>query len=458
MRLSDLHERRVAVWGSGREGQAVVRALRRLGISSTVVFVDDSVDGADTIEGTDVRRGGDGVAALLDAEVVVRSPGVSRYRDETRSLHEAGVPITTATNLFLAEEPAHVIGVTGTKGKSTTTALITHLLETVDVRSQAAGNLGQPPLDLLGVVDPQWWVLELSSFQCADLVTSPHIGVLTTLSAEHLDWHGDEQTYRRDKLNLFEHRPDIVSIVNINDAGAAGVAGELPNVVRSGVAPGVHVTNGAFWSDTVELFPSGAMPLPGKHNLDLGCLALAVVQSTGVDLAARADVLRDAMAAFEGLPHRLRLVAEYDGVRYVDDSLSTTPLAAIAALDAYAGTPTTVLLGGFDRGLDCTDLARRVASSRDVKVVTMAKSGPRFADLITSAIAEEGGDATTVVHRADDLESAVRKAALLTPRGGVVLLSPAAPSFGEFTDYAQRGQAFRVAAERLAAKRASKQK
>ncbi len=441
MRLSDLTHKRVVIWGAGRETGAVLRAAERQGIHLDARIIDEN-DGQGTIEMVPVLRGANAMKQLETADVIIRSPGISRYRPELVDAVARGVKVTSATNLWFAEEYRNVIAVTGTKGKSTTSSLIAHLLDGVGKTAQLAGNIGQSPIDFVGRTLPDWWVLELSSFQTSDLTRSPDIAVLTTLSAEHLDWHGSYEHYRDDKLNLFSHNPSTISVVNMTDPGAKGLAPLLPHVVEVSDMSGVYIDKNAFYYNGARLFPASGLQLVGRHNLQLACLALTAVAQTGVSLTNEASALERALRTFEALPHRLAPISSFNNVLYVDDGLATVPAATMVALDAFADRPTTVLLGGHDRGISYEELGAHIAErTTDLRVLTMPANGERIAQAIDHALQRHPND-HVVINATTGLEDAVRQAAVITPPGGVVLLSPAAASFGAFRDYVERSDAF----------------
>ena len=404
MRLSELEGRRVGIWGAGREGRAAAAAVERAGGQVEVVATDD-VPG-------DVGR-------LGDCDVVIRSPGVSRHRPEVARMAEDGVVMTTGTDLFFAEpRTATVIGVTGTKGKSTTSALIAHLLRAAGASAELGGNIGLPLLDLLTRAEPSFYVVELSSFQISDLQRGPDVVVLLNLYREHLDWHGSEEAYVADKLRLAALPGVRVAVVNARDerlAAAVGPGVEL-RVFGDGEPPSVEGT-----------------ALRGEHNRLNLAAALAAVEAVGVAVGG----LAEAMESFEALPHRLEVVAERDGVTWVNDSIATTPEATVAALQAFADRPVTLIAGGFDRGQDYAGLGRAIAAhAPGVSLIALPETGARLASEVPDAV------------HAGDLGEAVGLAAASTPAGGLVLLSPAAPSFGAFRDFEERGESFRDAVSR----------
>ncbi|MBM2615492.1 UDP-N-acetylmuramoyl-L-alanine--D-glutamate ligase [Actinoplanes sp. LDG1-06] len=441
MRLADLKGRSVAVWGTGREGRAAVTAISPYG-PSRLIAVDDSANFLSvTWEGELAAQaplaGGDhAFPALVTADVVVRSPGVPQTHPWMKELRERGVPVTGGSALWMADHAARTIGVTGSKGKSTTSSLISHLLAAVDRPNVFGGNIGVPLLDL---PDAPLYVLELSSYQCSDLTDSPRVAVVTSLFPEHLDAHGGEKEYYRDKLNLLRHGPEMI-VVNGTDERLRdeirGVtdANGFPPIPAAADDSRFRVEDEMVFCSDEPLFPRSALRLKGAHNGRNLCVALAVLDGLGVDVPGEKDRLAAAVASFEGLPHRLTEIADPSGLTFVDDTLSTSPYATMHAIDAYAGKPLTVLVGGTDRGLDYTVL-RDFLADRELTVIGMPDSGPR----ILGALA--GLDGVTTVP-AEDLADAVRLSRELTPEGGVVLLSPAAPSYGQFRNYEHRSEAF----------------
>jgi UDP-N-acetylmuramoylalanine--D-glutamate ligase len=368
------------------------------------------------------------VAAVLaghapdDLEAVVRSPGVSPYRPAIADLVAAGVPTVTPTGWWLArDQRPGLVAVTGTKGKSTTAAMTAHILRAAGHDVALCGNIGRSPLTGVEHAD-QTVVIELSSYQLADLDARVPIAGLTTLLRDHVPWHGSVARYHADKLKLLDladrrlatRRAAVHPAVASRVDAVADVAAQ-----RERLAAAVH-----------------AAGLVGDHLVDDAALAVALADAA---LVATGTVttpgeLLDALTDFSPLPHRLTPIGWVDGRRYVDDSISTVPEAALAALAAYrAEGPVTLILGGDDRGQILDDLAGELAASGAVAVVTGV-----LADRLVAALAAVGVDPV----RAGDLPEAVHLAAARTPVGGTVVLSPAAPSFGTHRDFVHRGEHF----------------
>jgi UDP-N-acetylmuramoyl-L-alanine---L-glutamate ligase len=440
VRLADLTGRSVAVWGTGREGRAAVTAIAAHG-PSRLLAVDDSasylsVPWEGELAALAPLAGGEhAFGALAAADVVVRSPGVPQTHPWMRELRSRGITVTGGSALWMADHAARTVGVTGSKGKSTTSSLISHLLAAAGRPNVFGGNIGVPLLDL---PPAELYVLELSSYQCSDLTDSPRVAVVTALFPEHLDAHGGEQEYYRDKLNLLAHRPELIVLNGADERLAAHTRGVTDANGFAPVSAGAGDSrfrvepDGFVYCSDDPLFPRSAFRLRGVHNERNLCVALAVLDGMGVDV--REPAVAAAVAAYQGLPHRLAEIEDPSGLTFVDDTLSTSPYSAMHAIDAYQGRPLTVLVGGTDRGLDYAPL-REHLRDRELTVIGIPDSGPRI-------IAELAGLPAVRTEEAEDLPSAVRLARKLTPEGGVVLLSPAAPSYGRYRNFEHRSAAF----------------
>ena len=438
--LTDLVGRDVAILGAGREGLAVWRRLREHAPQQALTLYAEQDPGPGVRAGLGPRdrlvvAPLDG-ARLAGHDLLVRSPGISPYREPLVRAREAGVAFTSGTNLWLAAHPrARTLCITGTKGKSTTSALLHHLLRAAGARAALAGNIGVPLIDCdPGAAD--WWVVELSSYQICDLRERPWLAVLLNLYDEHLDWHGGAAAYRRDKLRLAALAPPGRLLANGASAALRDALAGHSDVSWYNVPGALERRDEALW-DGANRLPDlpGA---PGAHNLDNLAAALAVVDR----LDLRPAPLAPALATFEGLPHRQRTIGERDGLTFVDDSLSTTPVATLAALRALAGRPVTVLVGGLDRGIDWRPHAADLAAAGPHALIGLPDSGAS----ILGALAAEGLAPPGGQFPAADMASAVARAREMTPAGGVVLLSPGAPSFPHYRDYQARGEAFARAA------------
>ena len=487
-------DRAVSVLGFARSGIALARFLHDAGAVVTVYDGRPAADlqaAIDALGGRPVRlllgEAVDPGAALKGAALVTSSPSINadypttepRLRSALRSIIErrAGGDLTapailSEVDLFLRLCPAPTIGITGTKGKTTTSALI-HALLATDAAHPAilGGNIGTPLVERLPDLTPEHRVVvELSELQLATLSRGTTVAAYTNVTADHLDRHGTLEAYRAVKRRLAELvDPAGALVLNHDDpvVGAYGTATEARVIrYRRGELPpgGLGVAHGWLVGDALEplavaaaggaggfaggrILPGDELGIPGAHNISNALAAAAVALLFGIP----PEDIRRAAAAFTGVEHRLERVAELGGVRFVNDSQGTQPDAVIAALRAFDG-PVVLIAGGRDKGVDLSDLAT-VAAERAHAAVLIGESGPAMERLFRDA-----GVETTV--RSSDLEAAVAAAYLLASEAaaaagatGTVLLSPAAASFDMFEDYEARGRAFKAAVQRLVEER-----
>jgi len=441
--IRELEGRKVALWGFGREGRATLQWLRTRFPDMPLTVLNDTPlpPDAELDENDNVRfiAGAEAIDAIPFYEMIVKSPGISLYRPEVLNAQAQGVRFTSATQLWFDEHPeTKTICITGTKGKSTTSSLIAAMLRNAGFNAMLGGNIGVPLLSQTDfITPPEIMVIELSSYQTSDLNASPSVGLLLNLFPEHLDWHGGTATYFRDKLRLFNHIPDQNVIINHTDPNTRQFSHRWPDARRFNHPNGFHIADQHICRGTQRLLDTEHVRLPGPHNLSNICAALTVSEILGVETAASVETAAD----FGGLPHRLQIIGERDGILYVDDSISTAPEAAIAAVQSFRERPVTLLAGGFDRGLPLDRLAAFLIRNSVHGVVTMPPSGVRLAGAIRQIRVRQPGSACRL-REAAGLEQAVSIAREITPQQGVILLSPAAPSYGAFKDFEQRGRAF----------------
>ena len=432
---ADLRSGPVGVWGVGVEGRATLRKLRALGIEPSVV-VDGDPPGA-PVEGAPVQAAdAAGLGALAACTFVVKSPGISRHGDDARTVAAGGARLVGGLGLWLEEaDGARVACVTGTKGKSTTASIAGALAERLGTSCLVAGNIGVPPFDPDAPTDVDRWIIETSSFQAADVSRSPEVVVVTALFEDHLDWHGDLDTYVADKLSVCSQPGARVTVANGDDPRLAEHRDQLgPEVV---------------WVQLPEDPPAwlAGLGLVGRHNLRNALLAQRALVELGVPGADDPAALADAAAGFVGLESRLQPLGSIGGVRFVDDGLATNVLPTTAALAAFAGDRVALLVGGYDRGVDYAPLAEAVgAFTGELLVLTLPDNGDRIAAALRAADLP----ASVEVRAVADLDAGVAAGYAWARPGGLVLLSPAAPSFGRFRDYRDRSRAFRTAMGRCA--------
>lgn len=422
---------RVGVWGVGVEGAATLRRLEADG--TTPYAVVDRAAGA-TPEGHEVLALDDGGLDRLRAcDVVVKSPGISPYDEPARALADAGVRLAGGLGLWLEDaDRERVACLTGTKGKSTATAIAGALCRGLGHATFVGGNIGRAPWDpeVADAATAAWSFVETSSYQAHDVTTGPRVVAVTSLSQDHLVWHHGYETYVRDKLSLCT-RPGVEVVLAPADD---------PELARYADLLGPHVERvseqSAAWADGLGLI--------GRHNLRNALLARAVLVALGVPGAADDDALAAAAAAYEPLPSRLTPAGRVGDVEFVDDSLSTNTLPTLAAVESFPGRRVALLVGGQDRGIDYAPLAAGLDGTPGLLVLTLPDNGPRIAATLRDVAPG------LAVEECPDLRSAVRRGHAWAAPDGVVLLSPAAPSFGVFRDYAERAEVFTAAMRELA--------
>lgn len=449
--IEDFQGTRVTVMGLGRFGGGV-GVTRWLASQGARVLVTD-LAGPDALASSleaiadcnvALRLGEHRDTDFRETDLVVVNPAVPERAPQLAVAREAGVPVTTEINLFVERCRGTCIGVTGSVGKSTVTAMIGHVLERTlpQRRTWVGGNLGRSLLDALPSIAPSdFVVLELSSFQLertAAIRWSPPLAVLTNLTPNHLDWHGDFERYAAAKFNIARYQdPQRDALVVGPDAAL------LERVLRSlPQAAGVRQyrltddvpecwvvdRHGALGERPSAFWPELRLAVPGRHNRENAAAALSIATLLGVRPADGAAALRD----FAGLPHRLQKVATRDGVTYYNDSKSSTPAAAITAMQAI-DAPLLVILGGYDKHIDLSSVAC-LAAERAKFVACIGATGPWLA----RHMQERGGQALLCA----SLPEAVAACRARAVAGDAVLLSPACASWDMFSDYRQRGDAF----------------
>lgn len=422
----------VALLGFDTEGKVSYDYYRAQGADITIC--DQKTD----IEVPDGAKAqlGDGYLDNLDRfDVLVRTAGMAP-RLILEKNPDVADKITTQVNEFLRVCPTqNVIGVTGTKGKGTTSTLITKLLEAVGKDVYLGGNIGVPPLSFLDrLTADSWVVLELSSFQLMDLQSSPRIGICLMVVPEHLNWHEDMDEYTGAKAHLFAQQTsdDIAIYFAENELSkeiaAAGAGRKLP-YYRS---PGAFVNGNMITIDGTEICTTDELKLLGKHNWQNVCAALTAYWQVDQDI----DAARAIFTTFSGLEHRLEFVRELDGVKYYDDSFGTTPETAIVALQAFQ-QPKIAILGGSDKGAQYDTLAQAVRTGNVRRALLIGNQAAK----IQAAL--EGAGFTDFEPGGDTMEQIITKARTTARPGDVVLLSTGCASFDMFANYKDRGNQFK---------------
>ena len=431
--------KRILLLGYGREGQSTWNVLRRLGTYEALDIADLKAPAAVPEDGTVWHTGPDYQKCMDDYDVVFKSPGIVLERPE----NEYRCSILSQTEVFFQCFRDQIIGITGTKGKSTVTTLLYHLLKQAGMDALLVGNIGIPALDHMDEVKPDTRIVfELSCHQLEYMTVSPHIGILVNIHEEHLDHYGTMEKYVEAKHHIFKNqRPDDILICNVQclpeegtcpsgliRAGMDGSGKEL-DVVQEQDGTWVHFRGKSF------CIPTDEIKLLGQHNyFDIG-VAYGVCSILGMD----DQVFARGLKTYEPLPHRLQYIGEREGVKYYDDSISTICDTTIQALKTLKDTD-TVLIGGMDRGIDYRELIEYLSDCQVPHIILMEATGKRIYQEIHKYYPEFKNRARLIL--AEHLEDGLKRARQITRPGTSCVLSPAAASYGIFRNFEERGETF----------------
>lgn len=427
----DFKNKKIAVIGEGIEGKSSAKFLSKLGAIVTIL---------------DQKKGEDYLDGLNKYDLVVRSPGV---KIETLTSHISQDKITSQIKLFFDLCPCPIVGITGTKGKGTTSSLIYEMLKKDGKDAYLGGNIGQPPLDFLDKLNTQSIVvLELSSFQLLDLHKSPHIAVLLMITSEHLDYHKDVLEYVSAKRNIikFQNSSDFAIInrdypaSNESDDHALGKVYLISR--EREVAEGCFARDGKIVirakGKEIPVFETEDLLLRGEHNYENVCAAVMVAYLSGVSIKNIQEIL----ASFSGLPHRLELIGVVNGAEYFNDSFSTTPETAIAAIESFS-EPEILILGGSSKNSNFEELGHLISEKGNIKaIIGIGVEWARIKPFIKSKN-------IIMIEGAKDMRTIVAAASKIALPGDVVLLSPACASFDMFKNYKDRGEQFKEEVAKL---------
>lgn len=433
---------KVAIVGYGDvEGHAALEYWKDQGAQVTVCDMDEKKH---IPAGVHKQLGKDYLQGLDDFDVILRSPGLHPKIILAANPYVAG-KITTTINEFLRVCPTkNIIGVTGTKGKGTTSALIASMLEAAGKKVFMGGNFGLSPFTFLDKVTPDSWVvLELSSFMLYDVQRSPHIGVCLMVQPEHLDWHGSDTDYIRSKSNMFAHQGQKdIAIYYAGNIVSHRIASTSPgDKIAYFDEPGAYIYDGTVMIDQTVLCKTSELKLLGEHNWQNVCAAVTAtwqaVQAPGA--------IREALLTFTGLPHRLELVRELDGIRFYNDSFASDPYATEAAIQAVPGHK-VMIVGGYERGLPLEGFAEFAADNkRSLRgMLLVGQSAGRIAEALQHAGYKNFQLTTT-----QTMPGIVSEAYAMAKHGDAVVLSPGFASFDMFKNFEVRGRAFKEAVHSL---------
>lgn len=451
----NLSDKKIAILGLGIEGEDGVKFLLSQGVDSKNITVFDQKPLEELKEkisqlgiknyqlGKDYLKNG-----LRNFDIIFRSPAFKLSMPEIVEAKKKGAIITSATKLFFDLCPGRIIGVTGTKGKGTTSSLIYQILKEAGKKVFLAGNIGEPMLALLPKLNRESWVvLELSSFQLQDLEKSPYVAVVLFIVSEHLDYHKDFKEYLEAKANIVKYqKKSDFAVLNADNKNSAALAKLTPAKVfwfsRRKKVNGGFVDKGKIFVFDQLVGEVKDLKIRGEHNWENVASAVTVGKILGVSL----EKIRKAVFSFKGLEHRLELVAKIKGVSFYNDSFSTTPETTIAAVKSF-NQPLILILGGSDKGSDYRQMAKEIVSSTVKTVVLIGQMAPKIKKELLVA-----GFKGKIIFRPKTMKEIVEKSFAEAKKGDVVLLSPACASFDMFKNYKDRGWQFKSNVANLAEK------
>jgi len=457
--LKQFQNKKIAVVGEGLEGKSSAEFFKKQG---AMVEIRDK--NSHFAKASRSKQGENYLKNLEKFDLIVRSPGV-KLSDIIIHNSEFILPkVTSQTKLFFDLCPAPIIGVTGTKGKGTTSSLIYEMLKKDDRDVYLGGNIGVPPFEFLSKINGgSWVVLELSSFQLQDLTKSPastrngssmrgwpHIAVVLMITCEHLDYHKNVYEYIEAKRNIVKHQTESdFAIINrdyiASNESDIHTKAKVYFVSREReIEEGCFARNGKIilrlHSNDIQIINTKELLLRGEHNLENVCAAVMAGYLAGVPTEKIKEVLKE----FKGLEHRLELVDKINDVEYYNDSFSTTPETAIAAIQAFKN-PEILVLGGSSKNSDFTELGQIIGSKDNIKAIIGI--GVEWSSIKEGIKNHESR--IMVIEGAEDMKTIVTAASKLAVAGDIVLLSPACASFGMFQNYKDRGNQFKEEVKKL---------
>ncbi len=424
MLIKNLKNKNITIWGMGTEGQAVKSYLIKHNLAQNLYEYNDS-DGQEKLEE---------LAKISD--VVIRSPGVSIYKPEFEILKKYNIEVTSSSNIFLSEmkkRNTKVIGISGSKGKTLSVSMMYHMMKNLGLKVTLGGNIGKALIELVDE-ENDYVIGEFSSYQASDLKNSPNIVMFTNLFSVHTDWHKGHEGYCKDKVHL-AHKSDI-AVVNVNNEELMRYTSDLPNVTYYGKKDG-------FYAIDKELFYCGEavcniddLQINGNHNMENLAGVMTVIKALGLDWRKALSFL----PSFEQVAHRLQDVGTVDGVRFINDSISTAPEAAISAMKSF-DDDMVIISGGTVNQQDYTEYAKFIEANPKVKIaITLFQCGPQIADSIRKHVKRDD----FILIEVENLSEAVIRAfeGIKLVKGSLILFSPTAPSFGYYKNFMERGQDF----------------
>ncbi|OGD87936.1 UDP-N-acetylmuramoylalanine--D-glutamate ligase [Candidatus Curtissbacteria bacterium RIFCSPLOWO2_02_FULL_40_11] len=442
-----ISSKNVAIFGFGKEG---VAAANYLGVKNKIHIFEDK-------QQSDINKSFFRGLKIKDAQfyfsgqkpnnakldLLIRSPGVKLNHRHIKYFLKMGAKLTSPTNIFFVSAPCIIIGVTGTKGKGTTSTLIYKILKAQNDNIYLAGNIGTPALEILPKLNKDSIaILELSSFQLIDLKYSPHIAVVLMITSEHLDWHISQNEYAKAKESIVAYQSNQDFAVINQDFTKSK---KLSSLTKAKViyfstehkTNGVYISNGEIFSNiqaNEPLITTAEILLQGNHNLQNICAAVSVAKILG----SKNETIKTVLKSFKGLKHRLQLVKEIRGTKFYNDSYSTTPETAIAAIDAFNSLK-ILILGGSSKKSDFTNLSKKIIADKKIKtIILIGEESSR----IEKSLDATGNFKGRIIRGLTNMKQIVKKALDISTKDNIVIFSPGCASFDMFANYEDRGQQF----------------
>lgn len=471
MKLEQWKNRKILILGFGREGQATLRYLLKNCPDSSIAVADQrTIDQFNDEEKALLEKGQVGqycgqnyLEHCQDFDVIIKSPGINPRLPEIKKAVQAGVELSSATNIFFSQKKGKVIAVTGSKGKSTTASLIYEVLKAGGQNVELIGNIGRAALDFLEQDGPEKvYVFEISSYQLEDFEGGADIAVLVSFFPEHLDYHGSLESYFQAKMQLIaKPYPGQAVIYNaanqmlknyITDLITKEQLAKTPPRVWLPFNDSDHLVKEendqlTAWSNGQILINEKEISLKGRHNLENILAVYRVAKIFNISL----EVFREAVKAFKPLEHRLEMVGEYKGIYFYNDAISTTPESTMAAIDALSRERkiSTLIAGGLDRGYQFDQLAQKILAYGIENLLLLPETGEKIEKAVKNK-ADKLSKSPPLSVNFDSLEAAVEEAYKVTSKGHICLLSCASPSYNLFKNFEERGRRFKEAVRNLA--------
>ncbi|MCD6550333.1 UDP-N-acetylmuramoyl-L-alanine--D-glutamate ligase [bacterium] len=444
MKIKELENKKILILGLGREGIDTLLFLRKI-FPQKIIGVGDKLSkeklkktAREVIEQDKniiLHLGDRYLEAIKDYEVIIKSPGISFYLPELKKARKQKKIVTSQTELFFDNSQGKIIGVTGTKGKSTTTSLIYKILKKAKKRVYLLGNIGKPALSFL-FLDKQenLYVYELSSHQLIGIKKSPHISILLNIYPEHLDYYPSFNEYIKAKANItrYQSKNDYLIFNGRNRI--------VKEIAEKSKAKRIDINK----IDIKKIISPKEIPLKGNFNLQNIKAAVAVAKILEISPL----IIKNGIKEFQPLPHRLEFVGRYKGIIFINDALSTIPEATIAAIDTLGNDIETIILGGFDRGIDFSKLAKKILKTNIKTLILFPTTGKKIWELIKKEATEKDLKRLQAFP-VNNMKKAVEIAYKYTKKGKICLLSCASPSFSLFKDYKEKGNLFKKYVKQL---------